>query len=126
MILLDTCILIDYLRGDKKVIAELNKIGNENICVNDVILMELFRGAINKSDLKFIKNSIKEFYILEINQNIIGLAKNIIERYFLSHHTHIEDSIIAATALVYDLSLYTYNLKDYDYIQLIDFYHPSL
>lgn len=35
------------------------------------------------------------------------------------------DALIAATALVYDVKLYTLNKKDFDFIQGIAFYKPQ-
>lgn len=108
--------MIDYLKGNKNISSQINKIGFDNICVNDVIIMELFIGALNKSDLKFIKNKIKNIAILEINQEIISLTKDIIEHFSLSHGCKINDALIASTSIIYDLELYTANIKDFKYI----------
>lgn len=44
------------------------------------------------------------------------------ETYSLSHKLSIPDAIIAATALVYDLELYTLNLKDFRFIPGLTLY----
>jgi tRNA(fMet)-specific endonuclease VapC len=124
MILLDTCIIIEYLKRNPEVIKEIDKITFGNICINDIILMELYKGAKNKSDLKFISNELKNIAILDINQPIIGLAKNIIEKYSLSHNIHIVDAVIAASALIYNIEIYTYNKKDFYYIPDLKLYLP--
>ncbi|WP_164490100.1 type II toxin-antitoxin system VapC family toxin [Runella sp. SP2] len=51
-----------------------------------------------------------------MNQEIIQLAMQLQQQYILSHHVGIPDTLIAATALVYDLELKTYNLKDFQFI----------
>jgi predicted nucleic acid-binding protein len=38
------------------------------------------------------------------------------EKYKLSHGLLIPDAIIAATAITYDLKLFTYNIKDFIFI----------
>jgi predicted nucleic acid-binding protein len=38
------------------------------------------------------------------------------QQYVLSHQLGIPDALIAATALIYDLELRTYNLKDFRFI----------
>ena len=43
-------------------------------------------------------------------------------QYALSHKLSIPDAIIAATALYYDIELYTYNVKDFRYIDGIRLY----
>jgi len=57
---------------------------------------------------------------LETDQSILDLADNLIENYALSHNMGIYDAIIAATCLVYDLPLWTYNKKDFRFINGID------
>jgi len=42
--------------------------------------------------------------------------------YSLSHKLSIPDAIIAATALHYDIELYTYNTKDFRFIEGIKLY----
>ena len=50
-------------------------------------------------------------------------ATELIEDYYLSHGILIPDAIIGATAIETDLSLFTYNTKDFKYlpgIKLLD------
>ena len=111
--LVDTNILIDFLKGDSKIV---DKIGFKNLAVNDIVIMELFQGAKSKSDLNFIKKSIRKINILEINQDIITLAKDILQEYNLSHNMKINDAIIASTSIIYSLELVTFNKKDFKFI----------
>ena len=113
MIFVDTNILIDYLKGNKEIIEQ---IGFHNICVSDIVLMEIYQGAKNKNDLVFIKKSLKDIYIVATDNDIIELAKDILERYNLSHNAKIYDCIIASTVLIYDLEFLTLNEKDFRYI----------
>ena len=78
MILLDTNIVIEYLKRNTEITQEIDKIGFDNLCINDIVIMELYIGAFNKSDLRYIKNRINNIGILEITQEIINLAKEII------------------------------------------------
>jgi len=114
MIFVDTNILIDYLKGNKSII---NKIGFNNICINEIVLMELYQGAKNKSDLAFIKKNLKGIKIVDMNSSIISLAKDILEEYNLSHNAKIYDCLIASTVLIYNLELLTLNIKDFKYIE---------
>ena len=47
-------------------------------------------------------------------------------RYSLSHKITIPDALIAATALVHDISLYTLNIKDFRFIEELNLYKPRL
>jgi predicted nucleic acid-binding protein len=44
------------------------------------------------------------------------------ETYSLSHKLSIPDALIASTALVYNLDLYTLNLKDFRFIEGLNLY----
>jgi hypothetical protein len=44
------------------------------------------------------------------------------EQYSLSHKLSLPDALIAATALVYDVPLYTMNLKDFRFIPKLKLY----
>ena len=81
MVLLDTCIVIEYINGNKVIIDEINKIGKEEFLLNDIIIMELFVGARDKRDLRFIKNKIDGFYTIEVTNEVVSLAKNLVKEY---------------------------------------------
>ena len=116
MILADTCILIDYIKENKNTINFINEIEKKSICINSIIKMEVLSGALNKKELKQIKIKLRHLKILPIDQEVLNIATDIIENFTLSHNAKIQDSIIAATALIYDIELFTYNTKDFKYI----------
>ncbi len=74
----------------------------------------------NKRELKKINRILAQVKILETNQAILDLADNLIENYALSHNMGIYDAIIAATCFVYGLPLWTYNKKDFKFIDGIE------
>ncbi|MBB3842409.1 hypothetical protein FHS57_006440 [Runella defluvii] len=113
MILIDSNILIDYFRGNKIAKSFIDDHGKPNLAINTVIAMELYQGALNKAEFGKIKKELSLFLMIDINEDIAQTALKLHERYALSHKISIPDYIIAATALVYDLELLTYNLKDF-------------
>ena len=48
MILCDTDVIIEYMKGNEVAKKEIVEIGINNITVSSVSLMELFYGALNK------------------------------------------------------------------------------
>jgi len=120
IIFADTNIVIEYLKGTKSVINMLNKC--KAIYINDIVIMELYQGARDKKELNFIKKNLKAFHILDTNQNIVALAREILDNYTLSHNTKIMDALIAATVMVYGLDLYTLNVKDFKYLKQVQLY----
>jgi len=110
MIFLDTCILIDYSKD--KISLDLTK----DYYISSIVKLEFKVGALNKRELKKINRILSQVKVLETDQSILDLADNLIENYALSHSMGIYDAIIAATCLVYDLNLWTYNKKDFKFI----------
>ena len=50
------------------------------------------------------------------------MAVNLVEQYCLSHKTDLEDALIAATAILYQIELYTLNIKDFIFIPNVKLY----
>jgi len=113
MILLDTNILIEYLKGDKSLIEPYHF---EELFINDIVVMELYQGARSKSDLNFIVKNISDFKILKSHDEIMKLATALVKEYNLSHNMKMMDAIIASTAMVYDMKLMSLNRKDFIYL----------
>ena len=109
MIFVDTCIIIEYLKDNIK-------LDKSNCFINNIVLMELYVGAINKQDLREIKIKLQGFKLLETEQNIMNLSTQIIENFSLSNGAKIQDAIIASTCLINNLPIWTYNIKDFRYI----------
>jgi len=117
MIILDTNIIIDLFKGDKKTLELLENIKNEDLAVSIITAMELYYGAINKRELGKIKKFLKTLDVLAINEDISLIALNLIENYSKSHGLEIPDALIAATSIYYNAPLLTYNKKDFRYLE---------
>jgi len=59
MVLCDTNIFISAFNGRQDTIADLDKIGTENIMLSAVTVMELYQGMGNKAELAQINSSLK-------------------------------------------------------------------
>ena len=116
MILCDTNVIIEALKGDDKTIKIIERIGLENIAISSVTVMELYFGAFNKRELNKIKKHLKALNIVHFDNNVSELAVRLIESYSKSHGLQIPDAIIAATALSLGIKVFTLNLRDFRYI----------
>ena len=116
IILVDTCILIDYTRRMPEVVDFIEQIGKDNLCINSIIEMELLQGALNGKELEKIKKDLQQFLLLPIQQKIMKDATQLLSTYKLSHQAKIPDMIIAATARFYEIELRSYNLKDFRFV----------
>lgn len=116
MILTDTSILIDYFKKRPDAIDFVEKQGKANLAINTVIAMELFQGVLNRKEFLMIQKELKGFFMLPVNEGIANLALQLSQKYALSYHIGLSDIFIAATALIYDIELRTFNLKDFHFI----------
>ncbi len=114
VILCDTNILINLFRyNDEKIKQTL--IGHIPI-ISVVSKLELLQGVNSKEDFQKISKALKSFSVIPINNEISGIAESIFEKYLLSHHPSIPDTLIGATSIYYGVPLYTANVKHFKFI----------
>lgn len=115
MIVLDTNILIEILKANKQTI-EIVQDFNEVLVISSISVMELYYGAINKAELKKLEKFVLNFKVEHLSEKISRQSITLVKTYAKSHNLDIPDSLIAATALVLEGKLFTYNVKDFRYI----------
>jgi len=120
--LLDTCILVDFLRGNKSIYDILVNNKNVNLSMSTITMMELMLGAFNKKEVLYIQKAFSNINIIYINEKISKLGQELLINYNKSHNLVIDDALIAATSLVTELELMTYNKADFQYIPNIKLY----
>lgn len=118
--LIDTDILIWYLRGNKHALEIIEKQSTFEISV--VTYIELIQGMRNNRELNSCKKALRSWNvrIIQINEIISLKALSYIEQYFLSHSMQLADAQIGATASVYGLPLLTANDKHYKILTKIE------
>ena len=120
-IICDTDVMIDYwdvhqFRHTATKNTLEKKIGLDQVVLSAITKMELFSGASNKKELHLIDQKLGRFNIALINSEITIKSFDLHKIYRLSHGLLFPDSIIASTAIVSGLALFTYNTKDYKFI----------
>jgi len=120
--LVDTDVLIWYLRGNQKAYNLLHSIGI--FAISTVTYMELVQGMRDKNELRKLKQFLKQWQIkvIYIDTDISSLALFYVEEYFLSHSMQLADALIGATCSRYAMKLYTANDKHYKVIKNLDIY----
>lgn len=126
-IICDTDVIIDYFdqsnpRNTETGLILDHQIGLKNIVISAITKMELLAGAVSKQNLNLIKANINGIELLLVNNEITLTALNLVETYKLSHNLAMADSFIAATSLYTQFPLFTYNLKDYKFIDGIELF----
>ena len=117
MILCDTNILIEIYRDNAKIIEAVKQIGQENIAVSDVTCAELLYGARDKKELQIIRKDLNKLTVLPIQSSVSKLAVELVEKYALSHKLSLPDALIASTAIIHNIELYTLNIKDFRFLE---------
>ena len=122
MILCDTNILINFFANRPDTIESMKTIGTENVLLSAITVAELYQGMSNKKELQKMRKNIKFYDIIHIDTLISDKMTTLIHDYKLSHGLTIPDALIAATALVYKIPLFTYNTRDFIFIPGIILY----
>lgn len=117
-LLCDTCVIIDFMSGRSHELDELMA-SNTTLFINSIIEMELLQGARNNVELRRIEKKLTAFRLLNIQQTIFDLATQFIRDYRLSQGLLLPDAVIGATAIYYQMPLFTYNQKDFGYLPSI-------
>ena len=116
MVLCDTNVFINAFNGRQTTISRLNDIGLDQVVLSVITVMELYQGMSNKTELAQLKKKIKFYDVIDIDVNTSKMASSLIENFRLSHGLQIPDAIIGATAVIYQIPLFTYNIKDFNFI----------
>lgn len=122
MVLCNTNVFIHAFNGNATAIEQLKIIGLEQIAMSAITLMELYQGMENKAELGQMKKKLHYYDIVHVDSSISKIAIELIENFNLSHGLQIPDAIIGASAIVYNIPLYTYNIKDFNFMPSINIY----
>ncbi len=111
--LVDTDVLIWYLRGNEKAREIIDGLPSFSISV--VTYMELVQGMRNKRELTELRRALRDWKatIVYINEEISSKAMFLVERHFLSDSMQLADALIASTALTNGMPILTGNDKHY-------------
>ena len=117
--LVDSDVLIWFMRGNPKAIAALEGAGDWYISA--LSYMELVQACRNKTELKAMQKVFQsgEDDMLPVTQEISELACTLVEKYSLSHSVYLADALIAATAMQHSLPLLTANSKHFSAIDAL-------
>jgi len=113
MLMVDTDVLIWYLRGNENAFKTIENY--ESFSISVITYMELVQGMRNKKELNNLRQSIHAWNskILYITEEISAKAMFSVEQHFLSHSMQLADALVGSTAIAHGLALLTGNDKHY-------------
>lgn len=122
-LLIDTSVIIDFLRRKDKEATLLYKISHNYLYMSIVTHTEIYSGK-SVWEKEKAKEEVHELFsgltILPLIPEISKVAGHV-KAY--NHDSSILDCIIAATALVHDIELATLNVKDFEKIKGIHLFN---
>jgi predicted nucleic acid-binding protein len=113
VIICDTDVMVDILRGQPVALAWLAANSDETIALPGIVLMELIQGCRTKAEQQKMQKSLKSFPLLWPSHNACNLALKHFAATYPSHGTGILDAIIAEIAVEAGFPLHTFNQKHY-------------
>ena len=118
--LIDTDVLIWYIKGNKKARRTVEQYNGFSISV--ITYMELVQGMRNKQELNILRKTMCNWQvkIIYISEEISAKAMFYVEQHFLSHPIQLADALIAATAAAHGLPIVTGNSKHYTVMKNIE------
>ena len=115
-IICDTNVILNSSTEITITIEEI--IGIENIFITPVIYIELmnwlaFYEGIEKTKRMQLKRLINSIPVVTLNEDICNFAMKLA---FQNPHSKVADTLIGATAIYYNINIYTLNKKDFELI----------
>jgi predicted nucleic acid-binding protein len=111
-ILLDTDVLVDFLRGRPAAVAYV-KTHADRIMLSAIVAAELYAGARNDAERARLDEFLAVFPVLPVTLDLARAAGAYRHDYQASHGTGLADAVIAATAVAQGAELKTFNAKHY-------------
>ena len=117
--LLDTNVIVEMLRGNRKVIGQIDRHGRQNCFISEITIAELYYGAIKSENSKHLD----DIEIIESLFQIVPLYPSFLDYAKLRHHLTSTglgidtfDMLIGASALQGNYVLITHNKKHFSRI----------
>ncbi len=124
-ILVDTSIIIDFLRKQKKNKSLLWEIKSkyQETLISSITVFELYAGATDSKKRADIKSLLRWFKIVEFTEELGELSGKIYRNLKKSNNIiEIRDLFIGSTAILYGVEIATLNNKHFENIRDIQIY----
>jgi predicted nucleic acid-binding protein len=117
-LLIDTDVLVDYLRANDKAIDFLES-QTQTLLISSLSIAELYVGVKNGKERVILDDFVEAFEVIPLTTAIAQKGGLYRRDYGKSHGVGLADALIAATAQIEDATLVTLNQKHFPMIQNI-------
>ncbi len=120
MILVDSDVLIWYMRGNEKARRAIDR--RPGFAISVVTYMELVQGMRDKRELRVLRDAVRrwEAKVLYLDHEISARAAAYVEEHFLSQSLQKADALLGATAVSHRMALLTADDRHYRVIGELD------
>ena len=114
--LVDTDVLVWYMRGDDRAAEALDGAGRFSLSV--ITYMELVQGMRSRDELRILRSTLAAWGtdVVLVDELISTRAMLYVEQYFHGHGMRMADALIAATAVARGAPLLTANVRHYRHV----------
>jgi len=111
-ILVDTDVLVDFLRGNSKAVTVINSV-SDRIIVSSIVVAELYAGVKGDAEQETLEDFLTLFRIVPVDAGLAKTGGLYRRNYGKSHGVGLADAILAATAEAENAELMTLNTRHY-------------
>ena len=110
--LIDTDVLVDYLRGYEPAVKFLEGLAGD-LFVSAISIAELYAGVRGEEEDRSLQQFLLAFGVVPVDQAIARAAGQYRQRFRQSHGTSLADALIAATSEAQGATLVSLNRRHY-------------
>ena len=119
LLLPDTDVLIDFLRGYQQAVDFINTNASQ-IILSTIVIAELYAGVRGEQELTILNDFVSLFDVISMNSEIAKIGGLYKRDFGKSHGVGLADAIIAATCHSKNAQLKTLNVKHYPMIKNLE------
>src|SRR3989304_5815919 len=113
--LIDTDVIIEYLRGREQAIRYLEDLGGA-LCVSAITVAELYSGVKGEQEEAALERFLAAFEVITIDQSLATLGGLYRRDHWPKHGTGLADALVAMSAQTARAVLVTFNKRHYPMI----------
>ena len=121
--LIDTNVLSRIFTGDKDVKDFIETL-DASVCT--VIYVECLQGSKSNREKLIVESYLARFELLGLTTDISTRTIDLIRTYSNTHGLLLADALIAATCLEHNLTLVTYNINDFQFVEGLRYLKPPV
>lgn len=117
-LLVDTDVLVEYLRGRQKAIDYLETL-DEDLLISVISVAELFAGIRDRDEEQALGQFLLAFLTVPVTEPIAELAGSYRRQYGRTHGTGLADALIASTSVESGAELVTFNRRHFPMLEKV-------